>query len=644
VAAINDRSVDSPEWAQAIVDWPSEYHFSRLRSNLLAPLPIRGGDRVVELGAGCGAITRWLGERGAQVIAVEGSEARAAIAAERCRDLANVHVVAQNLHEFPSFDADWVALIGVLEYSRVFHQCEDPVSATLIAARNQLATGGALVVAIENQLGLKYFAGCLEDHLGKPFAGIQNLYRDDGPVTFGRQELSDRLAAAGLGARRFLLPWPDYKLPAVVVAEHAADDPHFSVADLVARHMARDYHGPELRAFLEPLVWSTLERNGLIPDLANSFLVIAAADDSALAERSPDPSTLAWAYSNHNRRAHLNVSTRFVREGGKLRVRKETVLPPREPETGRWQHVIETAVDYHVGETLSIRMLRSIGVEDEKAFFEAGLVWIDLLLSKSCLHDSCRAYAAASWFTDGKALDLNPTNIVVGASGELLVFDQEWSCTGSVPFVWLVLRGLLTLPPNAVHGSLFRLRSLFDIARQLLLGRGLHLEQSDLKTAVDCEAEFQSWVTGIPADQVRWDEELITAPGKFIWPSVFEHIKTLERLTAASQHEREHAIQEREHAIQEREHAIREREHAIQTANAATEELRRAEAEFQRVRVLCEEDLSRARDEAHHLQLVCADLRTALEKYERHPIIGPAIRGRRRLRNVLRSTRSRMGL
>ena len=30
VASVQDRSVDSPEWAQQIVDWPSEYHFSRV--------------------------------------------------------------------------------------------------------------------------------------------------------------------------------------------------------------------------------------------------------------------------------------------------------------------------------------------------------------------------------------------------------------------------------------------------------------------------------------------------------------------------------------------------------------------------------------------------------------------------------------
>ena len=65
-------------------------------------------------------------QAGAEVIAVEGSARRAAIIAARCRGLPNVHVLAQDLHEVPPFAADWVTLIGVLEYARVFHRGRRP--------------------------------------------------------------------------------------------------------------------------------------------------------------------------------------------------------------------------------------------------------------------------------------------------------------------------------------------------------------------------------------------------------------------------------------------------------------------------------------------------------------------------------------
>src|SRR5580704_4464684 len=100
VRSAADRSTFSIELAEAIIDWPSEYHLSRLRHNLVRRLGIRKDDTVLELGCGCGAITRFLGEVGARVTAVEGSILRARIASERCADLPNVTIVTDDLLQF----------------------------------------------------------------------------------------------------------------------------------------------------------------------------------------------------------------------------------------------------------------------------------------------------------------------------------------------------------------------------------------------------------------------------------------------------------------------------------------------------------------------------------------------------------------
>ena len=122
-----DRSTFSAELARSIVDWPSEYHLSRRRHCLLRPLNIPSGSRVLELGCGCGAITRYLGEMGAQVLAVEGSLMRARIAAQRSRDLPSVRVVVDDLLHFETDEQfDYVLLIGVLEYAARFAKSDDP--------------------------------------------------------------------------------------------------------------------------------------------------------------------------------------------------------------------------------------------------------------------------------------------------------------------------------------------------------------------------------------------------------------------------------------------------------------------------------------------------------------------------------------
>ena len=58
-------------------------------------------------------MSRYFGETGASVIAVEGSSLRAQIAAERCRDLPNVKVVCDNIIDYISDEKfDYVTLIA----------------------------------------------------------------------------------------------------------------------------------------------------------------------------------------------------------------------------------------------------------------------------------------------------------------------------------------------------------------------------------------------------------------------------------------------------------------------------------------------------------------------------------------------------
>ncbi len=116
VAECSDRSVLSEELAAKITDWPTRYYFSSRRANLLRPLEEMLRGDVLEIGAGCGAITRYLGEVAGSVTAIEPSPRRARVAAKRCEDLSGVRVVVDNLEAFETTARfDVVTLIGVLE-------------------------------------------------------------------------------------------------------------------------------------------------------------------------------------------------------------------------------------------------------------------------------------------------------------------------------------------------------------------------------------------------------------------------------------------------------------------------------------------------------------------------------------------------
>ena len=237
----------------------------------------------------------------------------------------NVTIYCDNLIDFDCEEKfDFVTLIGVLEYSPKFIESNDPVARCLGHAQSFLNIDGALILAIENQLGLKYFNGCLEDHVGVPYYGINDLYENTDPITFGRHVLSTKLNRAGLPLQNFFYPFSDYKVPAVILNEAAFSDERFNTGDLLHRSVARDYTTQAHRTFHEQLAWRAIARNKLVSHLANSFLILAAPD-----ERSPnnvDRSWLARAYTSE-RLPEFATETIFQACDTGIRVIKHSLYP-----------------------------------------------------------------------------------------------------------------------------------------------------------------------------------------------------------------------------------------------------------------------------------------------------------------------------
>lgn len=61
---VKDASrVEYPSIIEERKSWPVLYHLSPLRGNIVDWLPIKPGDKVLEIGSGCGAITDKLSEK-----------------------------------------------------------------------------------------------------------------------------------------------------------------------------------------------------------------------------------------------------------------------------------------------------------------------------------------------------------------------------------------------------------------------------------------------------------------------------------------------------------------------------------------------------------------------------------------------------
>ena len=503
-----DLSAASEELRARIADWPSEYHLSPVRHNLLRPFEFKHTDFVLELGCGCGAMTRYLGETGATVIAVEGSRRRAAIASERCRDLPNVSVYCENLVEFKTDRRfDFVTLIGVLEYSRLFISGEDPVQICLEKSGNFLVENGSLVLAIENQFGIKYFSGCREDHTGVPFFGINDLYSADTPVTFGRRELADRLGQAGLICSSFFYPFPDYKLPNIILAESAFNTPDFNTADLLFRSFGREYGASSLRSFQECMVWQPLARNNLIQELANSFLVVARKTSIDVRSQSR---WLARVYSS-GRLANYTTETVFVSEGQGCRVQKKLLYSKAPPLVGRdgdlrISHQVPLCSDYVIGRHYSAE-LQSIlahgGGGEEVALWAAP--WVANLIADALI-DSDHVM-----LLPGARLDSIPLNFVRDSSDALVEIDREWVADVPVPFTWILIRGLVSALAVCPLTPAFAGLTFKDGVKRILLHLGQNFSENDFQTAAFLEDSLQQVVCG-RGEKISPFSELLAGP------------------------------------------------------------------------------------------------------------------------------------
>ena len=442
---VRDVSTSSDELRRFITDWSTEYHLSAERHNLLRPFAFRPTDSILELGCGCGAITRQLGESGAEVVAVEGSPRRASIARERCRDLSNVNVICSTISDFTTKEKfDSVMLIGVLEYARVFISGRDPVLECLRRAFGYLKGKGALFLAIENQLGLKYFNGCNEDHMSVPYFGIHDLYRQDTPVTFGKRDLTQYLQKAGFDDIQFFYPFPDYKVPNLILSEKAFEDPGFNLGALLLRSGARDYTGNAYRTFYENLAWSVLERNGLVGDLANSFLVVARQDKG----ETDHTVWLAKSYSTARVFA-LATENSFLKQGSDILVQKKYVLDNNRPKKFSTDGLTLT---HHVhdgkyipgklyAQELIPRLARGGTLED---IVQWAVPWVEFLKSKAVHSEGDpQRSELTSLRLPGDHIDCIPSNLIKNASGEFLYFDAEWRSDRPVPMSWITARGII---------------------------------------------------------------------------------------------------------------------------------------------------------------------------------------------------------
>ena len=250
--------------------WPILYHFSDMRKNLLEWYEFDDSKNLLEIGSGCGALTDVFCKSLKSVTCVESSFKRAQIAEQRLNNYNNVSILVGNFNEM-HFDEkfDYITLIGVLEYAKMFSENKDnAVHEMLENISNLINVNGELILAIENKYGVKYFSGAREDHTGGFFDGIEDyIFTENDIVTYGKNEIQQILLNAGFRDISFYYPWPDYKLPTLLMTDDYMSN---DFSDLQISFDNDRFILFDQKAFL-----SGLKKEKNIGYFANSFLIFA---------------------------------------------------------------------------------------------------------------------------------------------------------------------------------------------------------------------------------------------------------------------------------------------------------------------------------------------------------------------------------
>ncbi|WP_205669195.1 methyltransferase domain-containing protein [Amycolatopsis suaedae] len=407
VAQAADRGSMSDELHFAAHDWAERRHLDHGRANLLRSLDLPPSARVLHVGAGTGALTRYLGETVAEVVAVEADAGAAEVLAARTAGLPGVTVRTG----LPDGQFDVAVAIGVLE-----PLAKDERAGLLRELRARLRPGGTLCVAVDNRFGARALAGAPDRSTGRRWDAVEGYPFGAPARAMSRQQVITELTAAGFSVDDVLGCFPDHLVTrAVLSPELLTRYPRLAVE--LPRLPSPDHGHDSPRPVDEARLWAGLVEAGQADGAWNSILVLAAVS-GAPAEPLWPASRLA-AYFNTDRAARWCTRAE-VTASGQVRRTPMLELPGEDTEVSvqAWTDPV------YDGPTLVDLLVAKPWLAEDKL-----TAWRDLVTERAA------ELGSALW-------DLMPHNVVVTADGTLHPIDLEWRWTPAT-VESVVDRGLL---------------------------------------------------------------------------------------------------------------------------------------------------------------------------------------------------------
>ncbi|MCQ2522704.1 MAG: hypothetical protein MJ123_00070 [Lachnospiraceae bacterium] len=476
--------VEYPKIIEEKASWDYLYYLSSMRENIVRWLPINKSHKVLEIGAGCGEITGALCEMAGSVISIEESKNKSLVNASRNSDCDNLTIYVGKYAEIEknlSDDFDYVILVGMLEKAAILMDCDDPYVELIKSAIRQKKAGGRVVIATDNRLGLKYFAGNKESYSGNWYAGIEGYPGKESIKTFSKSALNKMLKGIGEMDVHYYYPYPDYRLMNTLYSDKRLP----KIGELIDND--RNFDNDRLVLFDESLAFNKLIEDEIFDQYSNSYIIMLGPDVNTEYVRFSNDRDIKYAISttienNHGNRVvkkqalskqgdshilsmkdyELALCERY--NGGKLDINKCNI-----------EYVDERPVavfEFVEGKTLGEIMNSLVEKDDNEGFMELFREYLSRI-----------GYNESYKVTDK---DIVFANIIVSGDKWTLI-DYEWTVKRSIPTKEVAFRSIYCYLMEHKNANKLNLDLILD---------ELELSQEASDDIRYDEGRFQKQITG----------------------------------------------------------------------------------------------------------------------------------------------------
>jgi hypothetical protein len=373
------------------------HHLNPAAAHPLRVLAIPEDAAVLQIGAGWGTISSYLGKRVGTLDVVERDASDAWLAGQRTRELEPVMVFVGSVADIPSDAVYDLVVVAAPEQADLD---ADDTSAPIAGLDRLVRPGGTLVVIAANPLGVKRLAGGSDAVDATP---ISPFVPPAPPVAINPQPIVDELGRSGYATRSAAI-FPDQWSPRVVMDIDGLLESAPQLVTALPVFPSPDAVGAVPRAADESVLWSDSVAAGLGVKAANAFMIVATRH----AARMPWAETLLATYWSSGRRSSQSAQNSVVVTDARLWVERRRLHRSSPAPTGTVRFV-EGTEPFVRGEGLVDRIATASDLAGVGALLA---LWTERVAAQE------ESASRVLW-------DYVPHNLIVTDTG-VEAIDQEW--------------------------------------------------------------------------------------------------------------------------------------------------------------------------------------------------------------------------